>query len=166
MALISHQYSSSGRMLWKRLMTINGNWTSTSVKNMSCGHFPHSVVISPRNRENQKRYWYGMPKRSILCKYGETLINHCHQTFRMYSNYDESSPKVKGNVFVIPNPITWIKGKLYLYLITNNVDPDFTLEEFALGATQVSFNLYYFFPFTFIIHHTWYIIGFTILTSC
>lgn len=63
---------------------------------------------------------------------------YCYQTMRMFSSdRDGSTPSIKGTVVTIPNPFSWVKNKLANIYIKNSVDPQFSMDEFKIGAIQV-----------------------------
>lgn len=49
--------------------------------------------------------------------------------------------KQKVMVFGITNPYTWIRTRIYYFLIRAYFDKDFNIEEFTEGAKQVCKNL-------------------------
>lgn len=60
---------------------------------------------------------------------------------RPYSS-DRGKPQQTQNVVVfgIPNPFTWLRTRIYYFLIRAYFDKEFNIEEFTEGAKQVCKN--------------------------
>ena len=52
-------------------------------------------------------------------------------------NDNRGNDGLKGFVFRVPHPLTWLKDRWYTYQIQSLVDPLFSLGEFQIGAKQV-----------------------------
>lgn len=83
-----------------------------------------------------------LKERIILnrwCKTRLTSASALVTAVRPYSSdRDGRNQKV---VFVgIPNPLIWLRTRIYYFLIKTYFDKEFTIEEFTEGAKQVSFK--------------------------
>ena len=69
----------------------------------------------------------------------ETHSYSCLFTLRRHY-CDGRQPEVQAKVktLYIPNPFVLIKNKWLTYRIQNEIDPDFNLDEFVIGASYVS----------------------------